>query len=312
MLTRRTLLAGAALARAGHAAAPESGSGKLKLSVFSKHFQWTDWRETAALAAEVGFDGVDLTLRAGGHVLPERVAEDLPRVVEILRQAGLAAEMVTAGIVDVKSPHAETILKTLKSVGIRYYRWGGFRYADKASIAEQLLGFEARARDLAALNRQYGVCAMYHTHSGAGQMGASIWDIWYILRQLDSQYIGINYDIGHATVEGGLGGWLHTSRLAAPMMRGVALKDFFWAKNARGDWTPQWCAPGQGMVNFRRFFGLLREFGFQGPLQVHFEYPELGSAHTGGKLDIEKTKFLAMLRRDLAFFREQMRAAQLT
>jgi sugar phosphate isomerase/epimerase len=108
-------------------------------------------------------------------------------------------------------------------------------------------------------------------------------------------------------VEGGYGGWLHTTRLAAPMMRGVALKDFRWGKNQRGEWAPQWCAPGQGMVNFRRFFGMLREFGFQGPLQVHYEYPEVGSAHTGGKLDIEKSKFLAILRRDLTFYREQLR-----
>lgn len=303
MLTRRTFLAGATLPLA-------AGSGsKLKLSVFSKHFQWTDWQGTAAIAAEIGFDGVDLTLRSGGHILPERVGEDLRRAVDVMRKAGLAVEMVTAGIVDVSSPHAETILKTLQSLGIRYYRWGGFRYADKRGIAEQLAEFESRARDLAAMNKQYGVCAMYHTHSGPGQMGASIWDIWYILRQLDNQYIGVNYDVGHATVEGGYGGWLHTTRLAAPMMRGVALKDFLWGKDKKGEWTPQWCAPGQGMVNFRRFFGMLKEFGFQGPLQVHYEYPELGQAHTGStKLDIEKTKFLAILRRDLAFYREQLAA----
>jgi sugar phosphate isomerase/epimerase len=301
MLSRRAFLAGAAL--------PLAGSNKLKLSVFSKHFQWTDWPGTAAIAAEVGFDGVDLTLRSGGHVLPERVAEDLPRAVEVMRKAGLAVEMVTAGIVDVASPHTAAILKTLKSLGIRYYRWGGFRYADKRGIAEQLAEFEARSRELAAMNREYGVCAMYHTHSGPGQVGASIWDIWYILRQLDSQYIGVNYDVGHATVEGGYGGWQHTTRLAAPMMRGIALKDFLWGKDKKGEWTPQWCAPGQGMVNFRRFFGMLREFGFQGPLQVHFEYPELGQAHTGStKLDIEKTKFIAILRRDLAFYREQLGA----
>jgi sugar phosphate isomerase/epimerase len=310
MFSRRSLLAGGLAAAAARAAAP---SQQLKLSVFSKHFQWTDWREMAALAAEAGFDGIDLTVRAGGHVLPERVGEDLPRAVEIIRKAGLAVEMITAGIVDTRSPYAEAILKAASALGIRRYRWGGFRYDDRRPTAEQLDEFEARSRELAALNRQYGVCAMYHTHSGPGQVGASIWDIWYILRGLDSRSIGINYDIGHATVEGGHGGWLHTTRLAAPLMRGVALKDFRWGQNARGEWTPQWCAPGQGMVNFRRFFGLLKEAGFQGPLQVHFEYPELGQAHAGAaRLDIEKTRFLAILRRDLAFFREQLRAAGLS
>ena len=311
MFSRRTLLAGAALAAAGPAASPDSVPARLKLSVFSKHFQWTDWRETAALAAETGFDAVDLTVRVGGHVLPERVADDLPRAVDTVRKAGLEVEMITTGIVDVSSPHAEIILQTAQALGIRYYRWGDFRYADQRPIADQLTEFEARARDLAALNRRYGICAMYHTHSGLGQAGASIWDIWYILRALDHRYIGINYDVGHATVEGGYGGWIHTARLTAPMMRGVALKDFLWGKNAKGEWTPQWCAPGQGMVNFPRFFAMLQQSGYRGPLQVHYEYPELGSAHTGGKLDIDKSKFLAILRRDVAFYRGLLRAAQL-
>ena len=51
----------------------------LKISVFSKHFQWTNCREMAAIAKEVGFDGIDLTVREGGHVLPERVEADLPK-----------------------------------------------------------------------------------------------------------------------------------------------------------------------------------------------------------------------------------------
>jgi len=308
MLSRRALLAGAAASLPGRPA-PEGVPGRLKLSVFSKHFQWTDWREMAAVAAEIGFDGIDLTVRDKGHVLPERVTGDLPRAVEVIRKAGLAVEMITAGIVDTESPHAEAILKTARDLGIRYYRWGGFRYDEKRPVAAQMAEFEGRARALAALNRQYGVCAMYHTHSGPGQFGASIWDIWHILRELDHRYIGINYDVGHANVEGGFGGWIHAARVAAPMMRGVALKDFLWGRSAKGDWIPQWCAPGQGMVQFRRFFGMLKEFGFQGPLQVHFEYPELGAAHSGGaKLDIDRAKFLAILRRDLAFFREQMRA----
>ena len=31
----------------------------------------------------LGYDAIDLTLRPGGHVLPERVAEDLPKAAEL-------------------------------------------------------------------------------------------------------------------------------------------------------------------------------------------------------------------------------------
>ncbi len=309
-LSRRHALAAVALGLTAQSRGQAADSWPPKLCVFSKHFQWTDWKETAALSKEVGFDGVDLTVRQGGHVLPERVEDDLPKVAEITRSAGLELPMITAGIVDARSPHAEAIVKTASRLGIRYYRWGGFVYSENKSIADQLADLRPRVKDLADLNREYNICAMYHTHSGVGQVGASIWDLWYVLKDFDSRYVGVNYDIGHATVEGGLGGWIHSARLTAPMMRGVALKDFRWGIGSKGNWAPMWCAPGQGMVNFSRFFGMIKKAGYTGPVQVHFEYPELGGADSGKTaMSISKVQFLSILRRDLAFYRKQLQQA---
>src|SRR5207249_9514604 len=142
-----------------------ASAGHLKISVFSKHFQWTNCQEMAAIAKDVGFDGIDLTVRQGGHVLPERVEEDLPKAAEAIRKAELELPMITAEIVDTRSPHAEAILKTASRLGIRYYRWGGFLYTAAKSIPDQLADFKTRVKDLADLNREYNVCAMYHTHS---------------------------------------------------------------------------------------------------------------------------------------------------
>src|SRR2546426_1461864 len=105
--------------------APSATAGPLKISVFSKHFQWTNCQEMAAIAKDVGFDGIDLTVRQGGHVLPERVEEDLPKAAQAIPKAELELPMITAEIVDTRSPHAEAILKTASRLGIRYYRWGG-------------------------------------------------------------------------------------------------------------------------------------------------------------------------------------------
>jgi L-ribulose-5-phosphate 3-epimerase len=280
--------------------------------IFSKHLQWTDWAGAASTAHALGFDGVDLTVRAGGHVLPERVREDLPKAVAAVRAAGLEPPMITAGIVDASSPHAEAILETAAGLGIRCYRWGGFRYDLGRGIADQLAELSPRVKALAALNRKYKMTAMYHTHSGPGQVGASIWDIWELVRDCDPAEVAINYDIGHATVEGGHGGWIHTSRLAARYLRGTAVKDFRWGQNAKGEWSPQWCGLGQGMVNFRKYFGLLRETGFNGPLQVHFEYPEAGSAAVGkSTLDLPRERLLTLMRRDLEVLRGLLRESGL-
>ncbi len=285
---------------------------RLQVCVFSKHFQWTDWKETGELAAEIGFDGVDLTVRSGGHVLPERVEQDLPKAVEAIRGSGVSVPMITAGIVDTKSPHAEAILRSAGGLGIRYYRWGGLRYSYDRDIAEQLDELRPRVRALAELNEKHKICAMYHTHSGLGQVGASIWDLWVLLKDMDPRWVGVNYDLGHAIVEGGYGGWLNSVHLVRKHLRGVALKDFRWGKNAQGEWRPQWCAPGEGMVNFARFFQILKAAGFAGPVQLHFEYPGLGGADAGKTaLGIPKPQLLAIMRRDLNYVRKLMREAQL-
>lgn len=308
-LPRRTFLA-TALATRLHGAPSDPPNG-MSVCAFSKHFQWLNWKDAASLCAELGYDGVDITVRKGGHVEPERVRGDLPEAVEIFRQAGLQVPMITTGIVDADSPHAEAILETAAKLGIRRYRWGGFRYDPSKPVPEQVAEYRERSRTLAEFNRRYGVCAMYHTHSGIGQFGASMWDIWLALKDLDLSSVSVNLDIGHATVEGGFGGWINSTRLLLPITRGIAVKDFRWEKNDKGQWRPRWTPMGEGMVDFRAFFKMVRQAGFSGPIQHHMEYPELGAAHAGGsKMTISRAEFARLAKADLAFLRDSMRAAE--
>ena len=309
-LSRRELFgAAAAIATSELTKAATSDRG-FTICAFSKHFQWTDVKGAAETMRDLGYEGVDLTVRKGGHVLPERAQEDLPKAAETIRKAGLKFPMVTTDIVDIKSPYAEPVMKTLQSLGIRRYRWGGFRYDLKRSIPDQLAEFKGRVKDLAAMNKQYGLCAMYHTHSGVGQVGASMWDLYLLLKDFDTEAVSANYDIGHATVEGGYGGWIHSARLLMPYMKGVAVKDFRWEKNEKGDWIPGWCPLGDGMVNFKQFLPMLKQSGFSGPLQLHMEYPELGTAASGKtESSLPKDKLLALMRHDIAKLKELLHDA---
>jgi sugar phosphate isomerase/epimerase len=305
------MLAASALLLARSATAQPPAERQLKVSIFSKHLQFLEGDELARAAAEIGFDGVDLTVRRGGHVEPERVAEDLPPLVALLRKHGLAAQMVTSGIVDAESPHAEAVLKTLAGLGIRYYRWGGFRYQREGPLLPQLEALKPRIEKLAALNARYKLCAMYHTHSGVGQVGASIWDMHLLLKDFDPEAVAVNYDVGHATIEGGFGDWINSFRITGPHLKGIAVKDFVWAKGERG-WNVQWCPLGEGMVRFPQFCELVKQSGFDGPLQVHYEYP-LGGAETGKKtLTISREQALSAMKRDLTRLRGWLQAAGLT
>jgi sugar phosphate isomerase/epimerase len=309
VVSRRELLAVAGGALAASAAAPAPNP---KICIFSKHLVWLSVPDASQLAAEIGFDGIDLAVRDGGHVEPGRVVQDLPAAVETIRKAGLEVPMITSGIVTARSQYAAEVLRTMSSLGIRHYRWGGFPLDAHKPIPAQIDEDRGAVRDLAELNRSFGVCAMYHTHSGPGVLGASIWDLYLVLKDFDPNSVAVNFDVAHATVEGGLGGWRNSASLMAPYMRGIALKDFYWEKSD-GVWQPRWCPLGEGMVNFAEYFQFLKTSRFSGPIQLHFEYPEMGGADQGRRsISISRAEFARMARRDLERARELMRQAGLS
>ncbi|MDQ2946269.1 MAG: sugar phosphate isomerase/epimerase, partial [Acidobacteriota bacterium] len=122
--------------------------------------------------------------------------------------------------------------------------------------------------------------------------------------------VGVNYDIGHATIEGGFGGWINSLRITGSHLRGVAVKDFLWEKDKPG-WKAEFKPLGTGMVHFPLFFNMLAEAHFSGPLQIHFEYP-LGGAESGKRsITLPKEEVFAAMKRDLQQLRTYLREASL-
>ena len=129
-LGRDTLLAsGRRESRSMRQTAAPSVAKKLKVDAYSRHLQWLRTAdEVAAATIEMGFDGVDLTVRPyPGHVDPEKVAQDLPPFVNTIRKHGLQVVTITCPITDAESPNAEKILQVASSLGITHYWWGTFR-----------------------------------------------------------------------------------------------------------------------------------------------------------------------------------------
>ncbi len=301
-VSRRALLGAGTVWAASALAFDEKIVPKLKVAIFSKHLHFLQGEELAKAARDIGFDGIDITVRKGGHVEPERVRQDLPPLVATIRKAGLEVPMITTDIVDADTPCAEDMLKTMADLGIPRYRWmpaGALKYTATEPYPVQLERIRPRIAKLAALNARYKVGAMWHTHSGVDYVGASFWDIYLLLKDLDPKAVGVNYDVGHATVEGGMGGWINSFRVCGPYLRGIAVKDFYWAKDAKGTWKEQWAPLGEGMVHLPQFFGMVKQAGFIGPLQLHFEYP-LGGADGGKKtLSMPREEVFSAMKRDL-------------
>jgi sugar phosphate isomerase/epimerase len=311
--SRRNFLAAATTAAAavgasrlsfGSAAqAQESAPGRgFDISVFSKCLQWLDYPGLAAVAAETRFDGVDLTVRAGGHVVPERVEEDLPKAVEAATKAGVHIRMIVTDITDPRDARTARVLRTAGQLGVRHYRLGWYRYHDSGPIMAQLDEIKPRLRDLADLSKQYGVAATYQNHSGAGYVGAPLWDLHYLLRDLDPRWLGVQFDIHHAVVEGGLT-WPINLRLLAGFINTLVVKDFRWTRHDAG-WVTEDCPLGQGIVDLPAYVQMLRRCAVSAPISLHFEYA-LGGAENGARqLTVPRKTVEDALRSDLSHLRK--------
>ena len=91
---------------------------QLDVSVFSKHLQFLDYKQTGQMAAELGFDGVDLTVRPKGHVLPEQVKSKLPQAIKDLEAGGSTCKMITTSIEAITNPYDVDIIKTAAESGV--------------------------------------------------------------------------------------------------------------------------------------------------------------------------------------------------
>lgn len=296
--------------------APPAAAPLRKLAIVSRHLEWTSMEEGAAVAAEAGFAAVAWTCRPAAHILAENVERDLPRAVDIARRNGLATPMLVTSINDVSSPRAEAILDTMRTIGITRYRAPNYRYDYSKELLPQWEALKPRLEALAKLNEKYGTTALFHTHSSQASVGGGLWDLWLLVKDYPPDVLGINYDIGHATVRGGTE-WMQTARFAHRHIGALSLKDMRWVKRTDAPpneyaWRNEFVVPGTGMVNFRDMFTYFKSVGFAGPMEVYYEYlVDLGNGRSmnmlgsriGWTLEIPRTQFISLLKRDVDFYR---------
>ncbi len=275
-------------------AAESRGPFRGKLCLFSKPLPEMDWRRLAQSAKQVSFDGIDLTVRKGGHVRPERVAEDLPRAVAAIRGQGLEVPMITTELVSIDDAAARPILSTAGKLSIPFFKPGYYQYRF-VDVRRELETAGDEFSRLVDLGKQYGIQAGFHNHEG--YIGEAVWDIARVMDRLDPKWAGYYFDVRHATAEGGVAGWKIATNLAMPRLKMIAVKDSYWEKTAKG-WRQRNCPLGEGMVNWKYYFKALAQAGFHGPVSLHIEY-EIPGSTTAAK----EENALAAAQRDLAFLK---------
>jgi L-ribulose-5-phosphate 3-epimerase len=287
-------------------AVPLPDNDIFKISIFSKHLQWLNYAEMAQVAAQIGFDGVDITVRPGGHVLPERVAEDLPKAVDAVKKAGMNVYMITTAVTDADDPFTDSILKTASALGIQHYRMGWLKYNSQKNIEDSLKDIELQLSKLAAVNKKYSIYGEYQNHSGE-YFGAPIWDLYTVLKRINSPWLASQYDIFHATVEGA-NAWPIGLKLIKPYVKSIDIKDFQWTKKD-GKWMAEVVPLGEGFVDYKSYLNSIKVYGINVPISMHYEYSLGGAEHGGTSLTIDRKDVIKSMQTDLNVFKGMLRTA---
>ncbi len=268
----------------------------LKVHLFSKHLQFLDLKKAGQIAAELGFDGLDLTVRPKGHILPENVKSDLPKALQDIKDAGSSCEMITTAITSTSNPIDVDIIKTAAAEHIKYYRTDWFKYHKDMPMSESLNIYKRQINQLAELNKQENIVGCYQNHAGTS-IGSSFWEVQQLLEQVDTSWFGTQYDIRHALVEGGFS-WENGLRLLKDQIKVIVLKDFKWDR-VGGKWQAVNVPIGEGMVDFTTYFKRLKSYGLNPPVSLHLEY-DLGGAEKGNyEIKVDQKVVFDAMRRDL-------------
>ena len=239
------------------------------VAVFGKIFQELklDFQQSAEVTAETGFDGVNCAVRPRGEISPEQAADQLPRYAEALVKKALACcSWQPASKTSLRRTH--DILTTAKRLGVRHYRLGFWTHQPNVPAERLVAEIRASLKELAAMNRELGVCALFQNRSpnapnAKGPAGGDLNELYDLVKDFDPNQIGVAFDLGHAIIVHGDQWRWHFQRLS-PHIRAFYVKDVQ---------RPSRFVPfGQGEFGRTGFFAALAKRNSRVPLSVHVEY----------------------------------------
>ena len=173
---------------------------------------------------------------------------------------------------------------------------------------QQVDSFGQQMKGLDALNKKYKISGEYQNHGGQ-YLGAAVWDLQPIFKNINSPLTGCQYDVNHATAESGAN-WETGFRIIAPYVKSLAIKDFKWViKN--GKLQKEGCPLGEGVVDWKKYLQLVKQYNINVPITMHFEY-DLGGAENGAKvIKIDKKEVISAMKKDLTLLKTWLKEAGL-
>lgn len=308
-IDRREFLGSCAVAGAGIVAASDAIAKderkpleRPQVGVFTKSFQDRPIDEVCRIFRKMGLDGLDLTVRPGGHIDPKDVAEKLPAAVKAAKSEGMEILFLTTGIT-APDAIAERLLATAAEQGITRIKLGYYRYTEFGTLAKQLKEVRRQLESVVKLGTKHGVLPCVHVHSGPFLPSHGT-QLYQLIREFSPREIGAYVDPLHMTVEGARDGWRQGLDLLARWIRLCSVKNFAFERGERDKrgtlrWNIRNVPVADGIARLPEFVTALKTLGFNGPYSLHSEYK---GRHSFESLDTEGC--IRQTAADWKYFRE--------
>jgi sugar phosphate isomerase/epimerase len=246
-----------------------------KVCTYTEHFQKLPIPEVCKVFKRIGVDGLDLTVRPGGHIEPKDAKDELPKAAKAARDHGLEIMMLTTGI-STPDRHAEDIVANCQKLNIERIKLGYYPAGEFGNLAKRLDDVRRQLDALVKLTAKYGVLPCVHVHSGA-TIPSSGFMLYELIREMPPDRIGAYLDSHHMTITGGAGGWRQAIDLLSPWIALVALKNFQWERVERDEigqqrWRTNYCRLEDGIAPIPDFVSAIHQSGYRGFYTLHTEY----------------------------------------
>jgi sugar phosphate isomerase/epimerase len=273
---------------------------------FTESFQSWPIPKVCAKFREIGLDGLDLTVRPGGHIQSENAAKELPGAVRAAKDHGVRISMLSTAISDADE-NAESILASCAELGINRVKLGYYSYTDFGKLLQQIDQVRAKLERVAKLGQKHQVLPCVHIHSGTSIPGSGT-IAYLLLRDFKPGEVGAYVDPMHMTIEGGNDGWRQGLDLLAPWIAISSFKNCIWSKTGRDKfgqerWRTVKCPVADGMAPIPDYIAALRKLGYHGLYTLHSEYADSNSWK-----NLNTDECLAQTKVDLVYVKELMKS----
>ena len=249
-------------------------------AVFTVMCPECDLEQTAALAAEVGLDGLEWRV---ANKAPEPITEpsywganrstvdiadveaDLARAKKIADRRGLKMPILGTYMRCDALPVVEAAMRAAAAVGCHKMRVGPPGYDGSRPYPEL---FDQACREfekVAALARRHGVQACIEMHMGNITPSAGL--AHRLVSHFDPAHIGVIFDPGNMVVEG-FENYQMALELLGPYLSHVHAKNCLWVNTGEKDGVATWewrMAPTKkGQADWTKIIAALKKVGYQG------------------------------------------------